>query len=30
MIFLDSLIAELMGRIGMSEEEMKRRHAAIE
>ncbi len=30
MIFLDSLIAELMGRLGMSEEEMKRRHAAIE
>jgi 6-phospho-3-hexuloisomerase len=30
MIFLDSLIAELMGHLGMSEEEMRRRHAAIE
>ena len=30
MILLDCLIAELMGRLGMSEEEMKRRHAAIE
>ena len=30
MIFLDSLIAELMGRLGMSEEDLKRRHAAIE
>lgn len=30
MILLDSLIAELMGQLGMSEEEMRRRHAAIE
>jgi len=30
MIFLDSLIAELMGRLGMSEEDLKRRHAVIE
>lgn len=30
MIFLDSLIAELMDRLAVSEDEMKRRHAAIE
>jgi 6-phospho-3-hexuloisomerase len=30
MVFLDSLIAELMDRLGVSEDEMKRRHAAIE
>jgi 6-phospho-3-hexuloisomerase len=30
MVFLDSLIAELMARMGVSEDEMKRRHAAIE
>ncbi|MDH5199623.1 MAG: 6-phospho-3-hexuloisomerase [Candidatus Bathyarchaeota archaeon] len=30
MVFLDSLIVELMDRLGVSEDEMKRRHAAIE
>ena len=30
MVFLDSVIAELMARLGTSEEEMKRKHAAIE
>ena len=30
MVFLDSVIAELMARFGMSEEEMKSKHAAIE
>jgi 6-phospho-3-hexuloisomerase len=29
-IFLDSIIAELMSRLGMSEEEMRQRHAVIE
>ena len=30
MVFLDSLIVELMDWLGVSEDEMKRRHAAIE
>lgn len=30
MVFLDSVIAELMTRLEISEEEMKRKHAAIE
>jgi 6-phospho-3-hexuloisomerase len=30
MVFLDCLIVELMDRLGVSEDEMKRRHAAIE
>lgn len=30
MVFLDCLIAELMDQLGVSEDEMKRRHAAIE
>ncbi|KON29789.1 hypothetical protein AC482_05585 [miscellaneous Crenarchaeota group-15 archaeon DG-45] len=30
MVFLDSVIAELMARLGTSEEEMRRKHAAIE
>lgn len=30
MIFLDSVIAELMRRLGVTEEEMRRRHAVVE
>ena len=30
MIFLDSVIAELMHRLGVTEEEMRRRHAVVE
>jgi 6-phospho-3-hexuloisomerase len=30
MVFLDSLIVELMHRIGRTEEDLKRRHATIE
>ena len=30
MVFLDCLIAELMGRLEESEDDMRRRHAAIE
>jgi len=30
MIFLDGVIAELMARIGISEEDMRRKHAVIE
>lgn len=30
MVFLDSLIAELMDRLEESEDDMRRRHAAIE
>ena len=30
MVFLDSVIAELMHRLGVTEEEMRRRHAVVE
>ena len=30
MVFLDSIIAELMHRLGKTEKEMKARHATIE
>jgi 6-phospho-3-hexuloisomerase len=30
MVFLDSLVVELMHRLGRTEEDLKRRHATIE
>jgi 6-phospho-3-hexuloisomerase len=30
MVFLDSLVVELMHRLGSTEEDMKRRHATLE